>query len=161
MNEKNRTHLLRSCAVTALLNELTIEGRRAGTPPQTKRVGAIPIVRLAPSPGGRGHVQSQSPLHILGQLSGIPEPSIGSAGNPSPVVFCVAFGSDPSLPPANTQAHRRHVDRRPGAPLAPYRPSVVRGSRPMKAARRSQSSAPGAGSTSVPKGAPGSTMLRY
>jgi len=42
-----------------------------------------------------------------------------------------------------------------------YSPSVVRGSRPMKAAKRSQSSAPGAGQTSAPKGAPGSTMLRY
>ncbi len=56
---------------------------------------------------------------------------------------------------------RRHVDRGPGAALAPYRPSVVRGSRPRKAARRSQSSAPGAGQTSAPNGAPGSTMLRY
>ena len=53
MNEKNRTHLLRSCAVTALLNELPFEGRRAGTPPQTKRVWAIPIVRLAPTQSRR------------------------------------------------------------------------------------------------------------
>jgi hypothetical protein len=56
---------------------------------------------------------------------------------------------------------RRHVDRGPGAALVPYRPSVVRGSRPMKAARRSQSSASGAGETSAPKGAPGPAMLRY
>ena len=38
MNEKNRTHLLRSCAVTALLNQLSFESRRAGTPPQTKQL---------------------------------------------------------------------------------------------------------------------------
>jgi hypothetical protein len=50
---------------------------------------------------------------------------------------------------------------RSGAPLAPYRPSVARGSRPMKAARRCQSSAPGAGQTSAPKGTPGPAMLRY
>jgi hypothetical protein len=47
------------------------------------------------------------------------------------------------------------------AALAPYRPGAVRGSRPVKAARRSQSSAPGAGEASAAKGAPGSTMLRY
>jgi hypothetical protein len=44
VNEKNRTHLLRSGAMTALLNELSVDSRRAGTPPQTKRVGTIPVV---------------------------------------------------------------------------------------------------------------------
>ena len=43
----------------------------------------------------------------------------------------------------------------------PYRPSGARGSRPMKAARRSQSSAPGGDGTSAAKGTPGPTMFRY
>jgi hypothetical protein len=72
-----------------------------------------------------------------------------------------AFGSDPSLPPANTEAQDALSVEGP-APRPPlYRPGVVRGSRPVKAARRSQSSAPGAGQTSAPKGAPGPAMLRY
>jgi hypothetical protein len=47
------------------------------------------FAKLSHRSGGRGHFQWQSPLHILGQFSAIPEPSIGSAGNPSPAVFCV------------------------------------------------------------------------
>ncbi len=47
-----------------------------------------------------------------------------------------------------------------GAAFASYRPGVARGSRPVKAARRSQSSAPGAGETSAPKGTPGPIRLR-
>jgi len=42
-----------------------------------------------------------------------------------------------------------------------YRSSDARGSRPMKAARRSQSSASGGGGTSAPKGDPVATMSRY
>ena len=49
----------------------------------------------------------------------------------------------------------------PGASPDPYRPGVARGSRPVKAARRSQSSAPGARQTSTPNGTPGPAMLRY
>jgi hypothetical protein len=54
VNEKNRTHLLGSCAVAALLNELGLESRRAGTLPQTKRVRAISVVpQGAPRAGVR------------------------------------------------------------------------------------------------------------
>jgi len=49
----------------------------------------------------------------------------------------------------------------PCASLAPYRPSVALGSRPMKAARRSQSSATEVWQGSVPNGTSGPTMLRY
>jgi hypothetical protein len=43
VNEKNRTHLLRSCALTAFLYELSLESRRAGTPPPTKSVAGYPL----------------------------------------------------------------------------------------------------------------------
>jgi hypothetical protein len=66
-------------------------------PPRRRHVGA-------PATGGRGHFQPQSPLHILGQFSAIPEPSIGSAGTRRQRCSAWAFGSDPSLPPTNTQA---------------------------------------------------------
>jgi hypothetical protein len=60
-----------------------ITATRLGSP--RDRRSAAPWHR----PGGRGHLQSQSPLHTLGQFSAIPEPSIGSAGTPPPAVFCV------------------------------------------------------------------------
>ncbi len=60
-----------------------------------------------------------------------------------------------------TAGARRRVGRKPGTLPVAYGASVDRGSRPMKAARRSQSSAPRVGGTSAPKGTPGPTMLRY
>ena len=79
-----------------------------------------------------------------GEQRTLAEPWIGSAGNPTQRCSAWASGSDRA-----TSGYRpgsgRHVGRGPGAALAPYRRGIVRGSRPVKAARRSQSSAPGAG----------------
>jgi hypothetical protein len=59
-------------------------------------------------------------------------PSIGSAGNWSPAVFCVGVRERSIATSGYYPGSRRHVDRGHGAALAPYRPSVVRGSRPIK-----------------------------
>ena len=67
-----------------LANSAVVKPRRDDHKPRLETVSLV-----VPLTGGRGHFQSQSPLHILGQFSAIPEPSIGSAGNPSPAVFCV------------------------------------------------------------------------
>jgi hypothetical protein len=90
--------------------------------------------------------QPNAPLRILLESAGTRLPASGAAV-PSP---------DKNRPLGRWPAGTGDAD-----PVIAYRPGVVRGSRPMKAARRSQSSAPGAGTISAPKGAPGSTMSRY
>ena len=138
-----------------------------GTPcllsPTTKAAPPAPGSRSCPAPRGRRQPTRPSARpwpadNPRRQPRGEPyrrEPAPAQRRPPAPGKPGQPTGSPQTASPVDAGG------KLAGAPLAPYRPGVARGSRPVKAARRSQSSAPGAGDTSAPNGAPGPARLRY